>query len=205
MWLMICSAQDAAALWAYHGLRARGLHPLELLTPEMLTAGTRWDHTVGVDADNFTITLDDGRVIDNRYVNGVINRLQRPSGAWRDLSELVWMASQSGLPTASYIQTSHNDHTSQMRRLVPEGTPTITAITLGNHVFGPNLPPHIGDACKALARLAQTPLLGIELTVQQSNGTARWTFAGATLLPDLRLGGEPLLDELARQLCSNRP
>jgi len=30
-----------------------------------------------------------------------------------------------------------------------------------------------------------------------------WTFAGATSMPDLRLGGEPLLNELARQLYVN--
>jgi hypothetical protein len=79
-------------------------------------------------------------------------------------------------------------------------------ITLGNRVFGPmfdrSLPPHIADACTALARLSQTPLLGIELTVGQSH--RMWTFAGATPLPDLRLGGEPLLNELARQLYVNQ-
>lgn len=115
------------------------------------------------------------------------------------------MAAQSGLPTATYTQTSHDeiDETRQMRTIVPQGTPTTMVITLGNHVFGPSLPPHISDACKALARLAQTPLLGIELTVGQSHGD-RWTFAGATAMPDLRLGGEPLLNELARQLYVNQ-
>ena len=76
------------------------------------------------------------------------------------------------------------------------------AIALGNRVFGPTLPPHIADACKALARLSQTHLLGIELTVGQSHRP--WTFAAATPLPDLRLGGEPLLNELARQLYVNQ-
>lgn len=248
MWLMICSAQDASALWAYYGLRQRGLHPLELVTPEMLTTTARWEHTVGVDGANFTVTLADGRVIDNRHVNGVVNRLthvplhhlagapdfeyaqqeytalfmswlkalpspvfngvqsQGLSGAWRHVSEWVWMAAQSGLPTTSYTQSSHDDidETTQLRTIVPEGTPTVMVITLGNQVFGPTLPPHISDACKALARLAQTPLLGIELTVGQADDGSRWTFAGATPMPDLRLGGEPLLNELARQLYVNQ-
>ena len=75
MWLMICSAQDESALWAYYGLRARGLNPLELVTAEMLTTSARWEHTVGVDGANFTVTLADGRVINNRRINGVVNRL----------------------------------------------------------------------------------------------------------------------------------
>ena len=113
------------------------------------------------------------------------------------------MAAQSGLPTATYSQSSHDDidETKHLRRVVPEGTPTTMAIVLGDHVFGPTLPPHIADACKALARLAQNRLLGIELTLGQSHRL--WTFAGATPMPDLRLGGEALLDELARQLYVN--
>ena len=246
MWLMICSAHDVSALWAYHGLRARGLQPFELVTAEMLTTSARWEHTVGVDGANFNVTLADGRVIDNRYVNGVVNRLthvplqhlagtpdfeyaqqeytalfmswlktlpapifngvqsQGLSGAWRHVSEWVWMAAQSGLPTATYNQSSHDDidETKHLRRIVPEGTPTTMAIVLGDHVFGPTLPPHIADACKALARLAQNRLLGIELTLGQSHRL--WTFAGATPMPDLRLGGEALLNELARQLYGAR-
>jgi hypothetical protein len=243
---MICSAQDASALWAYQGLRARGLHPFELVTAEMLTTTARWEHTVGVDGANFNVTLADGRIIDNRSVKGVVNRLthvplhhlagapdfeyaqqeytalfmswlqalpspifngvqsQSLSGAWRHVSEWVWMAAQSGLPTASYSQSSQDevDETKQLRRILPDGTPTTMVITLGNRVFGPNLPPHIADACKALALLSQTPMLGIELTVGRPQGP--WTFAGATSMPDLRLGGEPLLNELARQLYVNQ-
>jgi len=236
---MICSSQDTPALWAYHGLRARGLHPLELLTADMLTTGARWVHTVGVEGANFNVTLADGRVIDNRYVNGVVNRLthvplnhlrgapdfeyasqeytaffmswlkalpaptfngadsQGLSGAWRHVSEWVLLATQAGLPTLSYTQTSDDDidETVQLRRIVPDGTPTSMVITLGDRVFGPALPPHLAAGCRELARISKTPLLGIEFTVGQSPA-----FVSATPMPDLRLGGEPLLDELARKL-----
>jgi hypothetical protein len=239
---MICSAQDTPALWAYQGLRARGLTPLELLTAEMLTSNARWVHTVGVDGANFNVTLVDGRVIDNRYVKGVVNRLthvplehlrgapdfeyatqeytaffmswlkalpapifngtasQGLSGTWRHVSEWVWLAAQAGLTTASYSQTSHDeiDESKQFRRIFPDETPTTMVVTLDDRVFGPQLPPHVTAGCIELARISKTPLLGIELTVSQS--PALWTFAGATPMPDLRLGGEPLLDELARKL-----
>lgn len=243
---MICSSQDASALWAYQGLRARGLIPMELVTAEMLTINARWEHTVGVDGANFNVTLADGRVINNRYVSGVVNRLthvplhhltgspdfeyatqeytalfmswlktlpspvfnavhsQGLSGAWRHVSEWVWLAGQAGLPTTSYSQTSDDeiDETKQLRRIVPDGTATMMVITLNNRVFGPALPPELGKACVELARISETPLLGIELTVGRSHNA--WTFAGATPMPDLRLGGEPFLDELARQLYVNR-
>lgn len=246
MWLMICSAQDTSALWAYQGLLARGLHPLELVTAEMLTLNAKWEHTVGVNGANFNVTLADGRVIDNRLVSGVVNRLTHVpldhlagapdfeyaqqeysalfmswlkalpspifngvqshglSGAWRHVSEWVWMAAQAGLPTPSYQQSSHDeiDESQQLRRIVPASTPTTMVITLDDRVFGANLPAPISNGCKELARIAQTPLLGIELTVGQSH--VPWTFAGATPMPDLRLGGEPLLDELARRLYVNR-
>lgn len=246
MWLMICSAQDTPALWAYQGLRARGLNPIELVTAEVLATKAKWEHTVGIDGANFNITLPDGRIINNRYVKGAVNRLthvpldhlagapdfdyatqeytalfmswlqslpsplfnapqsQGLSGAWRHVSEWVWLAAQAGLPTPPYRQSSHDeiDETAQMRRIVPESTPTAMAITLGDRVFGPTLPPRISAACKELARIAETPLLGIELTVGPPH--AQWTFAGATPLPDLRLGGEALLDELARKLYQSQ-
>jgi hypothetical protein len=242
MWLVICSGQDASAVWAYHGLRMRGLNPVELITTDMLTTNARWQHTVGIDGANINITLADGRVIDNRNVRGVINRIthvplqhlsgapdfeyatqeytalfmswlralpgpifndvdcQGLSGAWRHASEWVWLANQAGLPTTSYTQSSHDDvdDTVQLRRILPEGTPTTMAITVGDRVFGPNLPPAISRACRELARLARTPLLGIELAI--GNSPDSWTFAGATPMPDLRLGGEALLDTLAVSL-----
>jgi hypothetical protein len=247
MWLMICSAQDQSALWAWQGLRARGLYPFELVTAEMLTTTAKWEHTVGIDGARFTVTLADGRVINNRYVNGVVNRITHVplqhlagtpdfeyaqqeytalfmswlkalpspifngvqalglSGAWHHVSEWLWLAAQAGLPTPLYQQSSHDDidEMKQLRRIVPEGTPTTMVITLGDHVFGPNLPPEISKACKELARLADTPLLGIELAID-SAADQSWTFAGATSMPDLRIGGEPFLNELARQLYVNQ-
>jgi hypothetical protein len=41
-------------------------------------------------------------------------------------------------------------------------------------------------------------MLGVELAYSQE--TNSWLFAGATPMPDLRLGGDPLLDVLAVKL-----
>jgi hypothetical protein len=240
MWLILCSAQDVSALWAYQALRARGLQPLELVTAEMLSYRARWDHRVGVSGASISITLADGRVITNDSVRGTLNRLTHVSlqhlartpdydyvtqeyaaffmswlyalrqpvlnradaqglcGAWRHISEWVSLAARAGLPTPAYRQTSRDqmDEALQMRRLFPLGTPTTSAIVVGGKVVGPPLPPEIRAACLRLANLSQTPLLGIEFVTSRNS----WTFAGATPMPDLRLGREPLIDALAAEL-----
>ena len=45
MWLVLCPSSDVAGRWAFEGLRARGLAPIELVTSESL-AYARWDHRV---------------------------------------------------------------------------------------------------------------------------------------------------------------
>ena len=44
MWLMFAAADDPSALWAAEGLRARGVKPLEWITPQMLAGARRWEH-----------------------------------------------------------------------------------------------------------------------------------------------------------------
>ena|SRR5215510_579353 len=242
MWLVLCSKEDTSGFWAYQGLRARGLNPLELVTADLLTENAKWEHTVGTDGAHIKITLSDGRVIDNRQVRGVLNRLthvplqhlagapdfeyatqeysalfmswlnalpkpvfngadaQGLSGAWRHVSEWVWLAAQAGLPTPCYKQTSEDqiDETKELRRLLPPGTPTMMVFTVGDRVIASALPPSVRKGCAELARLSNTPLLGIELAVAPSTRTL--VFAGATPMPDLHLGGEALLDALAISL-----
>jgi hypothetical protein len=242
MWLVLCSAEDLSALWAYQGLQARGLLPLELVTTEMLPHSLKWEHRLEESGTSTSITLADGRVINNRAVRGVLNRLahvplqhlagapdydyaiqeynaffmswlyalpqpilnsadaQGLCGAWRHISEWVCLAAQAGLATPYYKQTSHDqfDESKEARRLFPAGTSTVTSIVVGDRVVGPALPREIQLGCLRLARLSQTPLLGIDLTNGRSAND--WSFAGATPMPDLRMGGEPLLDALFAEL-----
>ena len=126
--------------------------------------------------------------------------IQGLSGAWRHASEWVSLAAQAGLPTPLYRQTSEDtiDERREMRTLFPAGSPTTLFITVGDRVVGPPLPSEIRAGCLRLAKLAQTRLLGIELAA--GNSANSWVFAGATPAPDLRVGGEPLLDALAAEL-----
>jgi hypothetical protein len=75
MWLVLASATDASALWAWQGLRARGLAPLELLTPEALVRSRIWAHRVGAGGDSVEIALADGRFIRSGDVRGALNRI----------------------------------------------------------------------------------------------------------------------------------
>jgi hypothetical protein len=239
MWLILCSEHDASALWAWHGLSARGLRPLELVRAEMLPFALKWDHRVTASDTSISVTLADGRVIRNDKVRGVLNRLthvpldhlqgnpdyvyatqeyaaffmswlssfrqpvlnpasaQGLSGAWRHLSEWVYLAARAGLPTPAYRQTSSDevDETTETRKLFPAGTFTINSIVIKEQVVGQRLPPELEKGCVRLAELAETPLLGIEFALATSSQS--WQFAGATPMPDLRLGGEALLDALA--------
>lgn len=76
MWLILCETNDLAALWVYEGLRDKGFNPLELVRADALLHGISWEHRLGPD-DKVTIDirLPDGRRINNREIQGVINRL----------------------------------------------------------------------------------------------------------------------------------
>jgi len=243
MWLVLCTSNDAPALWAYQGLEARGLAPLELVSAEMLAYSLRWEHRIGADGVCINITLADGRMIRNDTVRGVLNRLisvphehlhladsadrtyatqeltalylswlralpqpvinqptpQGLSGQWRHISEWVWLASKAGLPTPEYRQSGNDrvEETLVERKIVPPGTPVNTVIVLAGDVVGVPAPAEICEGCLRLAELSGTSLLGVEF-VPDSAGN--WTFAGATPHPDLRLGGQALLDVLASVL-----
>jgi hypothetical protein len=125
------------------------------------------------------------------------------SGAWRHVSEWVWLAARAGLPTPKYRQTSSDevDEMTEIRTLFPAGTTTFTSIVVQDRIVGPSLTPKLEKACLKLARLSQTPLLGIDFAMSAVG--APWEFAGATPLPDLRLGGEPLLDALTAALTQS--
>ncbi len=76
MWLVLCTSNDRPALWAANRLRARGLVPLVVLTPELLHFCFRWRHRLTTDHPPSTeFTLTDGRTIRSTDVRGVLNRL----------------------------------------------------------------------------------------------------------------------------------
>lgn len=89
MWLILCETNDHAAHWAAHGLRQRGLVPLEVVTAAQLANAQRWNHHLCEQKVETEIVLGDGRRIDSHRIMGVINRLQTiPSTVFRHLDEV---------------------------------------------------------------------------------------------------------------------
>lgn len=239
MFLVLCTAGDAAALWAAQGLQARRLTPLHVLTPELLVWSRTWEHRLGSGDARVALALHDGRTIDGAAVGGVLNRLthleghlfplartadrnyalqemtalfmswlaalpgvvlnravpQGLCGSWRHPSEWAILAARAGLATRPYHQNG--------RALVPvgaqetDGRETSTVFVVDGHVVG-DVPSRVKSQCRRLSQLSATPLLGITLA---AGADGRPTFAHATPQPDLRVGGDALLDALASALA----
>jgi hypothetical protein len=120
------------------------------------------------------------RVINRPSPQGLAGYL-RPRGEW------VALAGRAGFQTAGYREGRDKDES-----LPPPGT-THGVIVLDEQVHGSALPRPVSDSCVRLRQLAGTRLLGIDL-VEGLSGT--WWFRAASPVPDLRLGGNTLLDAL---------
>lgn len=244
MWLILCSAKDLPALWAYRGLTARGLSPVELVTAESLAFALKWEHRLNSHGVETRITLADGRVIESRRIKGTINRLtyipvghlgafqeadrayaeqelfalfaswlfglpgpmlnpptpQGLCGAPRTRSEWVWLAARAGLPCPLYRQGAPAFSTAPRKGLIPDPRRLETVIVVNNRTTGAKVPPAISHGCINLSKLAGVSILGVDLSVDAEGGCS---FVDATPAPDLRAGGEALIDALEEALQTN--
>ena len=135
----------------------------------------------------------------------VINRPtpQGLCGQWRQESEWVWLAQQASLPVAPYRQSS-SDRVDEMkgeRRLVATGQAVRSAVVVGQRALGLAMPATVAAGCVRLGQLASTTLLGVDFV---DGAAGPWTFAGASPTPDLRVGGEAVIDALVRALNAQR-
>jgi hypothetical protein len=246
LWLIIAPSTDTSALWAFDGLKAAGLAPLEFVSAEALGSARYWEHRLGTGGVSVKFVLEDGRTFCNSRVRGVLNRLvsaplesvacaarcdrdyavhetlalylswmhslpgpllNRPTpqglcGRWRHSSEWVWLAGRAGLRVETYRQRGSDPVDLGYKSLAPCNKPVLSAIVCGRQVFGAQFPPDVQAGCIRLAELSETDLLGIEF---YSGPRHAWTFAHATPLPDLRIGGWALIQCFARGLRNGTP
>jgi len=130
----------------------------------------------------------------------VVNRAtpQGLCGRWRHDAEWLWMAAQVGLPAVPYQLSSRlADAQYQEEIRPPSGAAVASVIVIGDLVLGAPVPDDVATACRRLARRAGTELLGMYFHAGAGDA---WTFAGASPVPDLRRGGEALIDALAHRL-----
>lgn len=78
MWLVLCNPDDRSALWAGHGLRARGVTPVEFVSPVELVCTRRLEYRAeNGEPARASAELADGRRIDVRRLRGTLNRAVR--------------------------------------------------------------------------------------------------------------------------------
>jgi hypothetical protein len=125
--------------------------------------------------------------------------LNRPTpmglaGRWLHASELVLLARAAGLPTPTWRQSADDAADAGYRSLAPPSAVTSQAIVLDEEVFGPPMPAATRRGCVALAKAVEARILGVDFFASAEDP---WTFAHATPMPALQLGGPALVTHLA--------
>lgn len=106
MLVVLCSAQDADALWFAVRARRTGA-AVAVVTDTRLAFARRRSHRVDGDGARSVVVLDDGTRLDDRSVTGVLNRLTAaPDAAWRavrDPAERDYATAELGAFTLSWL------------------------------------------------------------------------------------------------------
>lgn len=119
-------------------------------------------------------------------------------GNWRHPSVWVALAGRAGLVTPTYRQSSDDDPDAFWNpAMVP--APTTVFVVAEQVIAPPMLPEQLQNPCLRLAKTAGTTLLGIDFTL---NTAGEWCFVGASMMPDLFRGGEPLIAALAEAFAA---
>ncbi len=127
----------------------------------------------------------------------VLNRPVPFGLAGPNLDPLQWLAlaARAGLPTPARRATSRRQHGAEPAGWV---APASSVVVACGALYGTPLPATTAESCLRLAGLSGTDILGVEL---RRDAGGQLEFAAAQPLPDLRIGGEPLIDGLAAALA----
>jgi hypothetical protein len=117
-------------------------------------------------------------------------------GAWRNVATWTQLAARAGLPVRRYRLGDENECVGcgQTAPLT-----SVTVIVVQGTVISHHVPASITASCARLSDLANTPLLGVDLDIDQHGD---WHFMSASPFPDLRFGGAGLIDALEHALCA---
>jgi hypothetical protein len=127
----------------------------------------------------------------------VINRPapQGLSGYYRHASQWMTMGAQAGFDVRPWTQSSDDAPEIGWAPRPAEATAFVVGDRL---VLPPTLPAMLGPPCARLAALAGNALLGVDFARGEAGG---WTMVGASPIPNLFLGGEPLIEALTEALA----
>jgi hypothetical protein len=128
------------------------------------------------------------------------------AGAWRPPAEWAALAAEAGLRAAPVTVDSDRDwltDASGWRSWPPNAPVAEDVIVVGEAVFAAEpLDEATIGGCRRLAALARTPLLGLVFACATCGGSPE--VVGATPLPDLRAGGDEVIEALAVALRGER-
>jgi hypothetical protein len=125
----------------------------------------------------------------------VLNRptAQGLSGNTRHPSEWILLADIAGLPTREYHYSDNNDYCLDDGYILNFQEVFVAE----NFLMGENISQEIKEGCLKLAKLAETSLLGLTFA---SDAQGRKYFMNANPYPDIRSGGEQMLNILTKIL-----
>jgi hypothetical protein len=115
-------------------------------------------------------------------------------GRPRSHAEWIWLAAQAGLPAAP-LHRSASSSSAELQLRDPRA-PLRTVCVVNGVAVDDSLPLNLRDSCGRLGTLAAARLIGVTLD------GATGHFTGASLVPDLRAGGEPAIDALYAALTN---
>ncbi len=118
-------------------------------------------------------------------------------GNWRHPSSWMLLANKAGLSVPTYRQSNDDDPAlAWQQRTAPA---PLSAFAIGRHVVAPPaFPIALHEPCRRLAQSAGVTLLGIDFAPDMDGN---WQFIGASVMPDLISGGEPLIDAITDTLA----
>lgn len=128
----------------------------------------------------------------NSLPGKVFNRAtpQGLCGAWRSAVQWAVLAGQAGF----HVEPCRESETGWERPL-EEGKTLTTTVVFEGKPFGSVETRAIEAACRGLFERSATSLLGVDM-YQSEDG--QWIFHNATPLPNMRVGGLPLLEEILK-------
>jgi hypothetical protein len=161
----------------------------------------RFDQVAGIDRD---YAVQEMNALFMSWLHALPGPMvNRPSpqglcGSWRHRSVWAAMAHKAGLAIQPYKQSCRDDPDAQWNCSQSDAGATVFAV--GERVVAPGwMPAEVSNGCRRLAAAAGVSMLGIEFVPGRDG---RFEVAGATPLPDLTRGGEPLIDALQELLAA---
>ena len=229
-WLVLSEPDDRSALWASQGLEARGLAPLDIVTPQSLVSALRWEHRLGRDGLSARVGLHTGKTLDYSTLRGVFNRIAHlspdlfahaaPDDRMYAMQEMnaLFMSWLTAAPCPVLNRPGAQGLCGQWRH-------PSEWVAMAHEAGLPTAPYRQTSAMEAATPAAATRMVlvvgarafGLDMPGEIAQGcirlahrvglgvagfqfTSAWQLAGATPQPDLRSGGEPALDALAQAL-----